>query len=78
MPRVRQPSTFRNLICPEASSGQNNMAAVSSDGSTVCVLMRRFNSSCSRSIAFVVRALFRCDGTVCGLPQLQRVHWDMF
>ena len=29
------------------------MAAVSADGSTVCVLIRRLNSSCSRSIAFV-------------------------
>ena len=26
------------LICPEASSAQNNIAAVSADGSTVCVL----------------------------------------
>src|SRR2546421_11230586 len=26
---VRQPSTFRMLICPEASSAQNNIAAVS-------------------------------------------------
>src|SRR6476469_2455619 len=32
------------------------MAAVSAEGSTVCVLMRRLNSSCSRSIALVVRA----------------------
>jgi hypothetical protein len=27
------------------------MAAVSAEGSTVCVLMRRLNSSCSRSTA---------------------------
>ena len=33
------------------------MAAVSADGSTVCVLILRLNSSCNRSIAFVVRAL---------------------
>jgi Novel STAND NTPase 1 len=33
------------------------MAAVSAEGSTVCVLIRRLNFSCSRSIAFVVRAL---------------------
>src|SRR5450759_645592 len=33
------------------------MAAVSADGSTVCVLIRRLNSSCNRSIAFVVRTL---------------------
>jgi hypothetical protein len=43
------------LIWPEASSAQNSMAAVSADGSTVCVLILRLNSSCSRSIAFVVR-----------------------
>ena len=29
------------------------MAAVSADGSTVCVLMRRLNSSCKRSMALV-------------------------
>src|SRR5215468_9939893 len=33
-------------------------AAVSAEGSTVWVLIRRLNSSCSRSIALVVRALF--------------------
>src|SRR2546428_14097120 len=54
---VRQPSTFRMLIWPEASNAQNSIAAVSADGSTVCVLIRRLNSSCRRSIAFVVRAL---------------------
>ena len=31
---VCQPSTFRMLACPEASSAQNNIAAVSADGST--------------------------------------------
>jgi hypothetical protein len=36
---------------------QNNIAAVSADG-TVRVLIRRLNSSCSRSMALVVRALF--------------------
>jgi hypothetical protein len=45
------------LISPEASKAQNRMAAVSADGSTVYILIRRLNSSCSRSIAFVVRAL---------------------
>ncbi len=44
---------------PEASSAQNNMAAVSAQGSTVCVLIRRFNCSCSRSIAFEVLIDFR-------------------
>jgi hypothetical protein len=37
-------------------------AAVSAEGSTVCVLMRRLNSSCSRSMAFVVRADFHWLG----------------
>jgi hypothetical protein len=32
---VRQPSTFRMLIWPEASNAQNSIAAVSADGSTV-------------------------------------------
>src|SRR6188474_2597960 len=53
---VCQPSTLRMLICPEASSAQNNIAAVSADGSTVWVLIRRLNSACRRSIAFVVLA----------------------
>src|SRR3982751_2609072 len=44
------------LIWPEASRAQNSMAAVSAEGSTVWVLMRCLNSSCRRSIAFVVRA----------------------
>src|SRR5207245_9436251 len=48
--RVCQPSTLRMLICPDASNAQNNIAAVSADGSTVWVLIRRLNSSCSRSI----------------------------
>src|ERR1700719_5335531 len=55
--RVCQPSTLRILVWPEASNAQNNMAAVSADGSTVCVLILRLNSSCSRAIALVVRAL---------------------
>jgi hypothetical protein len=58
--RVCQPSTLRMLIWPEASSAQNNMAAVSADGSTVCVLILRLNSSCSRSIALVTG--MRCAG----------------
>src|SRR5882724_6414076 len=56
--RVCHPSTLRMLICPEASKAQNSMAAVAADGSTVCVLILRLNSSCSRSIALVVRTLF--------------------
>ena len=38
------------------------MAAVSAEGSTVWVLMRRLNSSCSRSMALVVRADFHWLG----------------
>src|SRR3954464_12170628 len=38
------------------------MAAVSADGSTVWVLILRLNSSCSRSIAFVVRRLRHWSG----------------
>src|ERR1700675_4135509 len=52
--RVCQPSTLRILIWPDASSTQNNMAAVSADGSTVCVLILRLNC---RSIVLVVRSL---------------------
>src|SRR5258705_13187474 len=50
------------LIWPEASKAQNNIAAVSAEGSTVCVLIRRLNSSCNRSIALVVGALFHWLG----------------
>jgi hypothetical protein len=49
----------------EASKAQNNIAAVSAEGSTVWVLIRRLNSWWSRSIAFVVRADFHCW---CGRP----------
>jgi hypothetical protein len=51
--RVCQPSTLRMVICPDASSAQKSMAAVSGDGRTVWVLMRRLNSSCRRSTALV-------------------------
>lgn len=46
------------MICPETNNAQNNMAAVSALGKTVCVLIRRLNSSCRRSIAFEVRIDF--------------------
>jgi hypothetical protein len=46
------------VIWPAESNAQNNIPAVSAEGSTVWVLMRRLNSSWSRSIALVVRALF--------------------
>jgi hypothetical protein len=45
--RLCQPSTLRIVIWPEASRVQNNMAAISAEDSTVCVLIRRLNSSCS-------------------------------
>ena len=54
---VCQPSILRMVIWPEASNAQNNMAAVSADGSTVCVLIRRLNSACNLSMALVVRTL---------------------
>src|SRR3954469_4809949 len=60
--RVGQPSTFLIVIWPEASSAQNSMAAVSAEGRTVWVLIRRLNSSCRRSTAFVVRADFHWLG----------------
>jgi hypothetical protein len=46
------------VIWPEASRAQNNMAAVSAEGSTVWVLIRRLNSSCNRSIPLDVRIDF--------------------
>ena len=42
------------------------MAAVSADGSTVCVLIRRLNSSCSRSIAFVTGMRLAVPTSGCG------------
>jgi len=41
---VCHPFTLRMVIWPDASRAQNSMAAVSAEGSTVCVLMRRLNS----------------------------------
>src|SRR5918994_4030762 len=61
-PRLCQPSTLRMVIWPEANNAQNSMAAVSALGSTACVLMRRLNSSCRRSTALVVLALFHWLG----------------
>ena len=62
MARVCQPSILRKMICLEASNAQNSMAAVSAEGNTVWVLMRRLNSSCSRSMMLVERALFHWLG----------------
>jgi hypothetical protein len=36
------------VICPEAIKAQNKIAAVSAEGRTVWVLIRRLNSSCKR------------------------------
>src|SRR5271165_400293 len=60
--RVCHPSTLRMVICPDASRAQNSMAAVSAQGSTVWVLIRRLNSSCNRSIVFEVRIDFHWLG----------------
>jgi hypothetical protein len=49
---------LRMVICPEAIKAQNNIAAVSAEGSTVWVLICRLNSSCRRSIEFDVRIEF--------------------
>jgi hypothetical protein len=46
-----EPSSFRMTIWPEASSARNKHGLHLGAGSTVCVLIRRLNSSCSRSIA---------------------------
>src|SRR3954452_9927010 len=56
------PSTFLMVIWPEARSAQNSIAAVSAEGSTVWVLIRRLNSSWSRSTALVVLADFHWLG----------------
>lgn len=47
-PSVCHPSTFRMMIWPDAIKAQNSIAAVSADGSTVWVLMRRLTPSLSR------------------------------
>jgi hypothetical protein len=55
-----QPSTLRIDICPEASKAQNSIAAVSAQGRTVCVLIRRLNSSCT------VRWRWSCGSSAIG------------
>jgi hypothetical protein len=68
--RVCQPSTLPMLIWPEASSAQNNMAAASTKGSRVCVLILRLNFS--RKMAIARRELgSSVDGRIfddCGNP----------
>jgi hypothetical protein len=66
---VCQPSTLRMLICPEASSAQNNIAAVSADGRTVCVLIRRLNSSCLATDLYLLGCR-RVDRTIRGTGAL--------
>jgi hypothetical protein len=51
---------LRMLIWPEASNAQNYMAAVSADGSTVCVLIRRL-CECDGSGAMPIRLLLEHD-----------------
>src|SRR3954452_2485320 len=61
--RVSHPSTLRKVIWPDASRAQSSMGTLSAQGRTVCVLIRRRNSSFRRSMALVVRADFHCDGS---------------
>ncbi len=61
--RFCQPSTLRMVIWPEASRAQRSIGTVSAQGKTAWVLMRRRNSSFRRSMEFVVRAAFHCDGS---------------
>ena len=53
----RKCTCCRKLFRPDLRN-RRHQRYCSADGSTVYVLIRRLNSSCSRSIAFVVRALF--------------------
>jgi transposase len=59
---VFQPPILHMVIWLEASNAQNNIAAVSVDGSTVCVMIRRLNSSCRRSIAVGLNLRVRQSG----------------
>ncbi len=54
--RVRQPSTFRIRIRPEAGSAHGSMGTVSAQGSGVRVLIRLRNPPLSLPMALVVRA----------------------
>jgi len=54
--RIAFPTRQRQWIPSPAALHRNSMAAVSTDGSTVCVLIRRLNSSRGRSTPLVVRA----------------------
>jgi len=61
--RVCHPSTLRMVIWPEASRAQRSIGTILLQGSTAWVLIRRRNASFRRSMAFVVRAAFHCDGS---------------
>jgi len=39
----RQPSSFRNLICPLATRLKSNISAASSFGNELCVFTRRLH-----------------------------------
>ncbi|MGH6852018.1 MAG: hypothetical protein ACREDJ_02240 [Methylocella sp.] len=63
--RLRQPSTFRITICPDARDAHHNIAAVSALGGTVSILIRRLDTSrhpswgaCRTTIARDVRIDF--------------------
>src|SRR5271155_5528266 len=71
---VSQPSTFRMVIWPDASRAQNSMAAVSADGSTVWVLIRRLNSSCSRSAASASARAFRSSSILRLLKPMEAIR----
>jgi hypothetical protein len=52
---------------------QNNIAAVSAEGRTVCVLILRLNSSCNRSIAFVTGMRIAGADVPLGSKQFRRM-----
>jgi hypothetical protein len=65
----RLPSIdFAQLIFPDASNAQNNVAAVSADGSTVWVLIRRLRISTGVRVDFQRRDPERVEVRVPSLP----------
>jgi hypothetical protein len=65
---VRQPSTFRMLIWPEASNAQNSIAAVSADGSTVDPSLELFVQTLDR--------IGGSDAAICLLPRTSTFSWQ--
>ena len=53
--KSNHPSIRRIFTWPLANKPKNTSKAAFSEGSEACVLTQRRNSSCSRSMAFVVR-----------------------